>query len=38
MCGRFSVNNNVSLIMSELINMHFNAERNINLSPSQSSC
>lgn len=36
MCGRFSVNREISPIVSELFNTHFNAVTNTNLSPSQS--
>lgn len=36
MCPRLSVNKEISPIVSELLNTHFNAETNANLSPSQS--
>lgn len=36
MCGRFSVSKAISSSVSELFNTHFNAETNVNVSPSQS--
>lgn len=36
MCGRFSVNNNLTPIVSELFNTHYSVETNTDLRPSQS--